>query len=331
MLPPNQQAFNIAAAKSNDEQLLLNMVRLHYFDRPYFLKIASINNQFSLRPSIGAELEDAKNVTAPYSLIRSLTGSLSYQETPTISYTPLQGSAFTLQVLEPMSVSQLYTLIRSGWSVSRALRVTTQSLGPLENAISASRPTSKYIPEYKDFIHFVEYLRFLERKRQVFISAKRINKKLVLEFDFYPQTPPEIVKLLRLKHPKKVLYIGQGNFPGRKDIIPIRLRSFIGIMYYLAKSVDSPIKDVKAGKIKLSRYPDGKVFNWLNVTRGILYIHSSPNAPRDANIKVYYRGSWFWIADSDNDSKQTMSLINQIYALQSDDEQAKGPVLTLPI
>jgi len=330
LLPKNHQAFNIAASQSYDEQLLLNIVRLHYVDRPFFLKISSINSQFSISPSLNMQAgfkEESANLSPIEAFVRK---NIRYAETPTISYTPLQGSAFTLQVLEPMSVSQIYTLIRSGWSIARVLRVCAQQIEHLENALNANRPFSKHVPQYQDFIDFAHYLRYLERNRLVSISARRVKKKLLLELSFKHYTPPKIVKLLHLKQPQKVILLGQGHFD-RDDVISIRLRSFIGILYYLSKSVATPPDDIKKRRIQLTRYQNGKLFDWDNVTKGMLKVFYSQKEPQNANIKVYYRNRWFYISDSDQSSKQTMSLLNQLFALQADDSSSTGPVLTLPL
>ena len=39
--------YNIAIQGSNDEQLLLNLVRLKYRDTPFFLQVSSVASQFS--------------------------------------------------------------------------------------------------------------------------------------------------------------------------------------------------------------------------------------------------------------------------------------------
>jgi len=48
-------------------------------------------------------------------------------------------------------------------------------------------------------------------------------------------------------------------------------------------------------------------------------------------VAVFYRRSWFYIDDSDLDSKSTFSMLGQVFALQSGDVEKMTPVLTLPI
>ena len=331
LLPKNQQSFNEAASRSVDEQFLLNIVRLHYVDRPFFLRLVSINSQFSFDPSLTLGWSSAHGDTGANVIKHGVEPSFSYRETPTLSYVPLEGRDYTEQVLEPMSVRQMYLLLRSGWSIARILRVCAQNIGAVENALNSSRPISSHAPTYKNFLTLVHYLRKLEREREMTISARRAGKKLILALIFKHRTPPLVNKLLHLAHPQKILYLGQGQVKWSKPLIKMRLRSVLGIMHYLAKSVRTPIVDLEAGRVAKTYDKRGKLFAWAKVTNGMMSIYSSDKYPLGANVKVYYRGHWFYIADNDDDSKQTISLFNQIYALNSNDKTSNGPVLTLPI
>ncbi|MCQ3806891.1 MAG: hypothetical protein KTV16_06360 [Acidimicrobiia bacterium] len=51
----------------------------------------------------------------------------------------------------------------------------------------------------------------------------------------------------------------------------------------------------------------------------------------DAYIATYYRGHWFWIEDSDLQSKSTFMLLRQLFDLQAGQSTFQGPTLTLPV
>jgi hypothetical protein len=46
---------------------------------------------------------------------------------------------------------------------------------------------------------------------------------------------------------------------------------------------------------------------------------------------VLYRGSWFYIDDSDLNSKSTFNLLSYLLALKSDSASTKAPLLTLGV
>ncbi|MCM8525575.1 MAG: hypothetical protein NE327_03595, partial [Lentisphaeraceae bacterium] len=80
-----RQDFNVALQQTNDEQMLLNLVRMKYRDTNMFLEVGAVASQYTL----------TSNVTASGSLKDNFSNSIGlgskieYQEKPTISYTPL--------------------------------------------------------------------------------------------------------------------------------------------------------------------------------------------------------------------------------------------------
>ena len=76
------------------------------------------------------------------------------------------------------------------------------------------------------------------------------------------------------------------------------------------------------------RYKD---FNWFEVTGDLLTIRFSDEEPMRAIVRIFYRDTWFYIDDSDMDSKSTFSLLTQIYALQSGAIKSIEPILTIGV
>ena len=60
-------------------------------------------------------------------------------------------------------------------------------------------------------------------------------------------------------------------------------------------------------------------------------IHSQEDRPQNAYVAVQHRGWWFYIADDDQSSKATFSLLNILFSLQSATGKGKSPLLTLPV
>lgn len=56
------------------------------------------------------------------------------------------------------------------------------------------------------------------------------------------------------------------------------------------------------------------------------------NADRSAGlVTVKYPGQWFYVDDSDLDSKSTLMLIGQLFSLVAVEGQSDSPLLTLPL
>ena len=74
----------------------------------------------------------------------------------------------------------------------------------------------------------------------------------------------------------------------------------------------------------------GNEFSWSELTQNLFKIKSTPNNS-DIAISTNYRDTWFYIDDSDLDSKTTFSLLMQLFSLQSGKSEGVAPLLTLPI
>ena len=61
----------------------------------------------------------------------------------------------------------------------------------------------------------------------------------------------------------------------------------------------------------------------------MVIIHSGAAAPEDAFTSIQYRGTWFWIAEDDFDSKLAFTVLQNLLALART-ENAPGTVLTIP-
>ena len=52
-VPADQFDYNKAIARSMQEQMLLNIIRLHYFEAPVFLAVSSVLTQYAWQGSVG--------------------------------------------------------------------------------------------------------------------------------------------------------------------------------------------------------------------------------------------------------------------------------------
>jgi len=82
-------AYNEGVKSAADDELLLNIVRLRYFDTIEFLATNSISAQTSITVGIGAELGVERDLGSVLALPRR-----SYSDRPTITFTPQRGREF---------------------------------------------------------------------------------------------------------------------------------------------------------------------------------------------------------------------------------------------
>lgn len=331
-LKGNRYSYNTTIQRSNDQQLLLNLVRLKYRDTPYFLEVNNIAAQFKFRTNAGADATLQSGVKG----IFGFAAGASVEENPTVSYAPLQGEQFIQRFLAHISLQNIFLLTRSGWSFERILRVCLKRAGNLKNAPTASGPTPEIAPVYKDFAEASGLIRKLQLKDAYTLSlgASGNIPELIFQFENSGSHLPELRKLnslLGLPPDNLRIILTTHPSPNNGQHVRVDTRSLLGMMYYLSHAVEVPDEDRANGKVTLTRYPSGKPFNWADVTGDILQVHSQSNRPSDVAMAVYYRDSWFYINDSDLQSKSTFSLLAQIFSLQSGNAKNMGPLLTLPL
>ena len=311
--------YNQAIQKTNDEQLLLNLVRLKYHDNPLFMEVNNIASQFTLQNEIGlgAALQaGAKGIFTP-------STSTYVEERPTISYSPLHGENFVKGVLTPITLKTIVLLFHSGWSIERVFKVCLQGMDKLKNAPSASGPTPKIAPKTGKFFKAVNFLRQLQSQGGLDLVYRVSDgeSQLVIHISEAFKNSQPANQFARSINAS----IGQTSYvfgaPSIKDkqSIDIVTRSLLGVMFYLSEAVEVPKQDILEGRVTLTKTDEGEVFDWAEITGELLRIHNSPNPPVDVSLLIFYRNYWFYISDSDLVSKSTFSLLAQIYALQAED------------
>lgn len=121
--------------------------------------------------------------------------------------------------------------------------------------------------------------------------------------------------------------------PLGSDTLLLNMRSVLQMMVFLSKGVCVPPEHVATGVAPTVRGPDGRPFDWSGMTAGLFRVRSGPRRPRaeEAEVSVFYKDYWFWIAADDASSKAVLTILDLIFSVESADPDRQGPVLTLPV
>mgnify|MGYP001161195682 CR=1 FL=1 len=331
-LKSERSNYNLAVQRTNDEQLLLNLARLKYRDTPFFMEVSSVATQYSLSTSANASTTLEKGVNGLF----GLGGSVGMVERPTVTYSPLQGDQFIQRFLSPLPLKNITLLYHSGWSIERIFQLCFQRMNNLKNAPGASGPTPKKEPQFKKFLQTIKYLRELQSQDVLNLSYKNKNEspQIILHITNGGKNLEAAQKFARILNvePGREQYVISFS-PKQNELGQIRVvtRSLLGVLFYLSQGVEAPEQDVKEGKVTRTLKKSGEVFDWKEVTGDLLRVRSKSNRPDNATLRVFYRGTWFFIQDSDLKSKSTFSLLSQIFSLQAGKIKDTTPLLTLPV
>jgi hypothetical protein len=311
--------YNLAIQQTNEQELLLNLVRLRYRDTIYFMNVEKIASTAEFTRGLGASATLPAGAANIYTLG---PGTVTIAEKPTIFYAPLEGERFARQMMSVISPEVLILLANSGWSIERLMVVTTQQLNGLKNAPTAAGPTPDLEPEYREFRAAVRHLRSLQQRRLLELGRVTGENQHMLELRFAPGSAedPDAMEFRRLlglradldRYP---LVPGLGRSDG--DRIHVVPRSLMGVLNYMSQAIEVPKGDEAAGLVTLTRSAEGLPFDWQAVFGGLFRVSSSDAPPAAAAVAVRYRNAWFYVRDDDLDSKSTFSLLAQLMALQA--------------
>ncbi|MEM9295445.1 MAG: hypothetical protein AAGA57_06560, partial [Planctomycetota bacterium] len=299
---------------------------LRYRDTPTILQIANIATQLNLE----GRLNSSWNILSEDRFSVGANGI--YYERPTISYRPVTGQAFIQQMLEPVANDKLMLLYNAGWPVDTLFGLTVQSISGIQNAPGASGPTPEVDLEFRRFRDVLQAFRDLQRAGQLTIGRK--GKQAELRIGSDPGLQEQIdylYKTLNLRPDAQSYEIAQATNPFSRTSITIIPRSLMSTLFFLAQGVEAPSGDVEAERVFTAQFANGKEIDWQQVTGGIFRVRSSFLPPPNTYVKVHYRGTWFFIDDSDLSSKTTFALVSQLFAMQSGSVRNAGPLLTLPV
>jgi hypothetical protein len=159
-------------------------------------------------------------------------------------------------------------------------------------------------------------------------DARRLKELLALKADHYNFSFVE-AEMVNAEKPRGVL----GQSPGALDPsviwveIGVRGRSMLEIMQVAAKQVRVPEDDIRLGTASASQSQDA---NGASASSDWLVIKSSAAKP-NSSLRVNHRGSWFYIDDTDLQSRESFAMINALFAVVGGTVPGAQPVMTIPV
>jgi hypothetical protein len=332
-VPHDRIDYGSSIGNSWKEQTLLNIVKLRYADMPIFLEVAQVIAGYQLQSAVTGSFT-LGNFTA--SLIDRLTAAgtatagSTYTDRPTVVYQPLTGVDFLKRLMTPVPPSSVLFMLQSGYSAERIMPIMLDSINGLNN--ESNRLTRLADP---NFTRLVELIREGQLAGAIQIRIERPKdggESSVLIFG--PSKDPqladkggEIKSILGIKPDLRELKVNYGGYSGKDDEIDMMTRSMLQIMLEFAAVVQVPEADVLEGKATpgLIDTPGAGALNGPPLR---VLVTDAP--PRDAHVAVQYDGRWFWISDTDIQSKYTFGIIMLLFSIADTGARGAAPVVTIP-
>lgn len=152
--------YNEVYRATNDEQILLNIVRLRYADSPVFIDLPNITSQFELAGGGGyAGGPQGGDLSAT----NVWFGNVSVRDTPTLSYHPREGKEIAKALLTPLT-ADLFSVVNAGANPRQLLLLTINDINDVPNAARATTMIPNVPDDNAEFRQGVDLLsRLLER------------------------------------------------------------------------------------------------------------------------------------------------------------------------
>jgi hypothetical protein len=332
-VPHDRIDYGSSIGNSWKEQTLLNIVKLRYADMPIFLEVAQVIAGYQLQSAVTGSFT-LGNFTA--SLIDRLTAAgtatagSTYTDRPTVVYQPLTGVDFLKRLMTPVPPSSVLFMLQSGYSAERIMPIMLDSINGLNNESNRLRRLADL-----NFTRLVELIREGQLAGAIQIRIERPKdggESSVLIFG--PSKDPqladkggEIKSILGIKSDLRELKVNYGGYSGKDDEIDMMTRSMLQIMLEFAAVVQVPEADVLEGKATpgLIDTPGAGALNGPPLR---VLVTDAP--PRDAHVAVQYDGRWFWISDTDIQSKYTFGIIMLLFSIADTGARGAAPVVTIP-
>ena len=321
-----RSSYNDAILTTSDQQLLQNIVRMRFGDSVGFLTVSSVTANVTVTTSASVDLPYGSQANYAGAII-PFNGTLSSEQNPTISYTPVGGDRVLRQLASETPLDMTVLILNSSLSPKEAWITLVRRVNNIRSPdfVDSGQPVAE--GRFEEIATLLENLQRRGNLYWVRLGGAQSGYGIVMH-SYTPTSVKDVHRLLEL------LAIDKPIREGADVVVPVRLaagtpepgtisietRSLFDLVRIAAASIELPA-DVSAGAV---RFPP----------RGIagrdIRILSTAFRPRDARAAAEYRGRWYYIEQDDMASKQWFSMLGLLANAQVPDAGI-APMLTVPV
>lgn len=325
-----RSAYAEAISRTEDEQILLSIVKGRYGESASLLQVNAIAANIRFRVDTGLELGFNGDTGVPGENL--ITGGMAYEENPTITYSPVEGEQYLKQLMTPVPLDFLLLAMRSSTTRKNVFNLLVTRINGLRNPVFLTESLQEPDPGFARFV-----VLFTQLRRNGILELAGNGEEpgtfaLLLRNDpKYAAEVAEFVSLLELSIPEGspeniVLPIRLAINRDRSWSMAISTRSTFDLIELMRASVEVPAEHREAGWT-IEFPPTG-------CRESVLKIQSSTSRPAHAARAVQYRGYWFFIDDADQKTKLAFNLLRSLWSIaisSNSDGHHNVPVLTIPV
>jgi hypothetical protein len=326
--------YTEAVAESWKSQMLLNLVKIRYADAPVFLDVGQVVAGYSMQTTFSgsANILNTQGFSPGTTIAGFGLGAEGhFNDSPTVTYTPLAGENFARQMMTPIPPSVILNVIQAGFPVEGVFRLAVQAVNGVDNR--RVRP-DHVRPASPAFYALVQDLGRLQDAGAIGARADVADKVEKLTLVFRPNLATadesavrDIAKILGLNPGTREFRVVYGTVIANDKEIALLTRSMLEVLTDISSVIAVPEAHVNERRVRPTAEadlgPDGPL-------PPLIRIASSVDRPSDAFVAVPYRGYWFSIDDRDVASKHLLSSLMFLFTFVQTGGKDAAPVLTIP-
>jgi len=313
------------------EQMLLNIVKLRYFDAPVFLDVSSVISSYTLQSQINIEGQwyPFSTSTGSNNTNRTLGASGIYTDRPTITYTPVTGEKYVEKLLRPIPPQAIFAMLQAGHAADYILPLTVRAINDVYNYSATPARRRREDPA---FYKVIDAFRRVQLAGAFGVRVEKRGNAEITLVSFRDNVEPELEQdihlikdTLGIRRDIKELILMYGSGRHDENELVLLTRSIWEILAELSAGVEVPERDRAEG-----RATAGPSAGARPRAMPIAHIHSSSVSPSDAFAAVRYRNHWFWIDDRDLDSKRVFTFLTVFSSIAEKGTVPQVPIITIP-
>ena len=328
-----------AVGESWKSQMLLNLVKIRYGDIPVFMDVGQVVAGYSLQRTLsGTASINTFNQGAPFQAITGSLGptaSVTYNDSPTITYTPLQGERFARSIMGSIPPQSIFNVLQAGFPVDVVFRLAVQSINGIDNRRVAGGMSREHVrPANPEFYVLLEHLGRIQNAGDLGVRVGPKGDTLSIIFRrshsaAVRQAVRNVTSILNLDPEAKEFTVVFGAVPSNNKEIAMVTRSIFEVLLDIASTITVP--EVHVTERRVSSTPEGDLGPHGTIAPLIkITSTNSSEKPGDSFVAIPYRGQWFWIDDRDPASKNLFSFILLLFTFVETGSKDIVPVLSIP-
>jgi hypothetical protein len=322
--------YSEALSRTEGQQMLTAILANRYEETAIQLKVTSITANIRASANAGVQLGFGRRSNYEGNLV-PFSGGVTYEENPTITYSPLQGATYMRELLSPVPLDLVVPFFRTMDKPTLVFRFLVREINGVRNPAFHFPGMEEPGPEFDRLTDLFSFLRNAEMLDFAKLPEKDEYVLMVRpDAADYAEELLEFLAILNLPPPPE----GEQEY-----LIPVRLsflspnpgeivlmtRSIFDMVEILAAAAEVPDEDIESGTVR--------IFPPMGLAGKDVRIQRASRRPQKASVWIRYRGDYYFIDEQDQLTKAAFQLLRVLFQarLAGVGPAEPAPVLTVPV